>query len=280
LLAVGTLALAQISGARGRGSAVRRRMKQIWLWLGATLAMVVVQWRCYAYHFLVILPPLALLSSLAVGELLRRSRRWTSSLARAITIGVCLVTYLLPVAGGASRFGLACRIWSGELPREKYWDTVNAVGWYPFSNAAHVADYLRSHSQPDDPILVYDFDPVIYYLAQRQSPTRHLSVAPMFALENIPVVMRRAWLDEQMRDVTARPPLYLVVRDGIGSPTLASPIVPYQRGNRQCVHYAADDYGCVGMFTHDKIYRRLTRSDPQASRAERIATDLAGSHSP
>ncbi len=236
----------------------RAAVRAIWLWLGLTVVIVGLQWRCYAYHFLVVLPPLALLSGIGIARMLAAGSSLAAGATRLAGVIVLLLALLDPVAHLATNFGVACRVWSGQLPQERYWDLVNAPGWYPFSNSANVADYLRGHTRPADTILVYDFDPVIYYLAQRRSPTRHLSAAPIFAVANIPVAMRRAWLEEQTREVRARPPAYLVVPSGFRNALLPVPI-RFDRADAQGhATYAGDEYLYETRFTRDMVYRRLS----------------------
>ena len=81
---------------------------------------------------------------------------------------------------------------------------------YSYGECVLVADYVRARTEPDEPILVYAFEPAIYFVAQRQSPTRHLSTAPIFGETQIPAELRARWLSEQRQDVAVRPPRYLI----------------------------------------------------------------------
>ena len=191
-----------------------RRGPDHWIvvaWLGASLLLFVVQQRFPPYHAVPILPPLALLASAplasAAGSLVRARGRARRVLAVA---GVALV-----LIGAAApvypRYRLAYSVLSGRLSRHEYWANFEGMYNYSYGECVLVADLIRARTRPAEPILVYAFEPAIYFLAERRSPTRHLSTAPIFGETQIPKEMRQRWLAEQLRDIADRPPHYLVM---------------------------------------------------------------------
>ncbi len=237
-------------------SPYRKRVPGLyWAWLGVAAGIVTLQWRCHSYHFLVLLPPLALIG----GSLCARLRLFAeSSPRREVGPSACLfllLLFLIPVALGMRRFGLAASVLTGTISRDSYWACFNAPGWYPFENSVNVANFVREHTVPSDHILVYDYDPAIYYLSERACPTRHLSNEPIIGAQFYPAALREAWRKQQIYEITNHPPRLLVVAvcphcHGMASEHEFAP---------KRIHFAADDYELLTSITKDRIYRRLPR---------------------
>ena len=70
---------------------------------------------------------------------------------------------------------------------------------------AQTAAYLKSVTQPQDKILQWGWESVIYFLAERESPTRYSFQFPAYL--NTPY--RQAVLATLSKDIEADPPLYI-----------------------------------------------------------------------
>lgn len=75
-----------------------------------------------------------------------------------------------------------------------------------YDGQMHVIQYLREKSTPQDGVFIWGSEPLIYFLAQRNPPTRFVSNLGLISLWTPP-----AWRLELMRDLEAAPPKYLVV---------------------------------------------------------------------
>ncbi len=249
---------------------IRRIAKEygvVWGWWGLATLQVFVQQRFFYYHFLVTLPPLALLATRGLLDGRRWALRMRWSSVRAVANPALLAAALLPVAFHATTCGLAWSYWTGKITRWQYWGCFNEVGSYPFANSAHIAQYLRTHSRPSDLVLDYDFDPAVYFLSERVSPTRHLSMAPIIGQTQIPAAIRNRWRREQERDTAARPPLYLVV---LGCPHCYG-MAPVHGVVAPVIHYAGHEFEYVATFTKDEVYRRIPAGSSRSvfARADR-----------
>jgi hypothetical protein len=86
-------------------------------------------------------------------------------------------------------------------------------GDFSFLDDMDTATYLRDHTAPDEPVFVFGFEPLIYYLADRYPPTRFNSDYPLtmevagarFA------AMRAKNRAEFLHDIATRPPVYIVL---------------------------------------------------------------------
>jgi hypothetical protein len=223
-------------------------------WLGLSALIILAQWRLFDYHYVLALPPLALLAAGTLGQLQQALERRPEGLARIGGLAAVLLLLGLPIARDAARFRVAWLAWTGQMSQQAYWSLFAVPNYYPFANTAAVAGYVQTHTGPQDTILLYEFDPAIYYLADRMAPTRHLSPAPLFKDTCYPESMRRNWLQEQIADVSRRPPRLLIV---VGAPrqyglTSSDEVQPAR------IHLAGYEYAYCTKFTRDRIYRLVS----------------------
>jgi hypothetical protein len=172
--------------------------------LGCALATVWLQGKYFGYHWQTVLPLLAVLAAAGVPRLLahvRLDRRW------------------IPAAGL-----LAAVIWSGAANWGVYRDAVGAAsgtagrdrwlarfgrpyaGDNSFAATRWAADYVREHTAPGDPVLVWGFEPAVYLLSDRWPDTRFFFNVPVAA----PFVPG-TWREEFKRDLEQRPPTLMLV---------------------------------------------------------------------
>jgi hypothetical protein len=75
-----------------------------------------------------------------------------------------------------------------------------------FDGQMHVVEYLRQNSTPRDGVFVWGSEPLIYFLAQRNPPTRFVSNLGLLSLWTPP-----PWRLELVESLEAAPPKYIVV---------------------------------------------------------------------
>lgn len=139
----------------------RRAMLALLVWAGLALVDAVFTRRLWVHYFLVLLPPLCLLAALLITGLIRpeagmgRPRR---DLALVLLVGASLAPVAMPAAA-ASAGWLSRHVVRGEpLPPDA---------------PAEVAAYLRERTAASDQVYVADYEPIVYYLADRKAPTRY-----------------------------------------------------------------------------------------------------------
>jgi len=94
---------------------------------------------------------------------------------------------------------------------------------YPWARAIshydaqmHVIQYLRQNSSPQDGVFVWGSEPLIYFLAQRNPPTRFVTNLGVISFWTPP-----GWRLELVRDLEAAPPQYIVVESEDWVPMLS-----------------------------------------------------------
>jgi hypothetical protein len=87
---------------------------------------------------------------------------------------------------------------------------------FDFTEDFDVAAYLRLHTRPQDPIQVWGYESLVYYLADRYASSRFQMTHPlvMHAPGATLTPMQLRWRADFLRDIDERPPVYVaVVRD-------------------------------------------------------------------
>ncbi|MFI0235219.1 ArnT family glycosyltransferase [Streptomyces sp. NPDC016845] len=176
---------------------------ELWLWLASSAGAVLCGFHFFGHYYLQLTPPLALLGTAAL-RTLPRERRATALLVSAC----CCVLFLT---------------WGALAPRPE------------LAHARQVAQAVRTHTAPEDPVLIWGIHPETYWLADRTPATRYptaglltnysggrdgASVGEKYAVEG-------AWAAFG-REFTARPPR-LVVDDSRGAPYAPERVRPLRR---------------------------------------------------
>ncbi|MEU9289198.1 glycosyltransferase family 39 protein [Streptomyces sp. NPDC048275] len=115
----------------------------LWLWLAASVAAVMVGFHFFGHYYLQLIPPVVLLATGAV-QILPRERR-----ASAILTSVCCCAVFLA--------------WGVLAPRSE------------LAHTQRVAEAVRARSAPGDRVLVWGIHPETYWLADRTPASRYLT---------------------------------------------------------------------------------------------------------
>lgn len=145
------------------------------LWLLAGLLFALIQAKGFDTHWLLMLPPLALLAADSLDRLVQLLRG--ESLRAAV--------YLLVVLAGAgiianSTWARAWPYYSGEISQEEFYRQFQANDLKPWESLA-VVDYLRERVAPGDTIYIWGFRPEVAYLGGWRPATRYQAHFPLVA---------------------------------------------------------------------------------------------------
>lgn len=195
----------------GQGVRVYRRgWLVVWLWLLAGLAIMLAQAKGYDYHWLPMLPPLALLAAGSIDRLLHM-----------LALGLARLTRLPPkiaqnFAAAAAALGLlailVAGIWpkswpylTGQEDRLAYYRRFQA-GEFVADESLQVANYLRQRTTPGDSLFIWGFRPEVYYLSSLNPASRFIFQFPLVA-DWYPA----AWRQETVDTLWAALPPYVLV---------------------------------------------------------------------
>lgn len=246
------LAAAGAGTARFWSPAGRRTV----LGLGAAgLLAVWVQNKYFGYHWQTVLPALALLAAAGTGLLLQRLGSSLPALPGSLKLAPFLVAGWCLLTGGAY-YRDSARLAGGRLSREAWLSRFGPPGGgdYSFLAARRAAEYVRAHTTDGDRILVWGFEPAVYLLSGRRSPTRFFFNVPVTA----PFVPEN-WRREFLEAVEARPPVYVLV--------LRGDRIPHANGRRddstdqlrdwpELEHWLTSGYAQETVIEDFTVYRR------------------------
>lgn len=181
-----------------------REWRLVTLWLVAALIIMLVQAKGYDYHWLPMLPPLALMAADTVDRLIQ----WAAQrgFARRSELPAALLTVLIFLAI------LYAGVWPKALPyltgREsqvEYFSRFQA-GEFMADESLRVAVLLRERVVPGDSLYIWGFRPEVYYLSQLNPATRFIFHFPLVG-EWYPV----SWRQENVDTLWAALPPYVLV---------------------------------------------------------------------
>jgi len=208
-----TLVLAAV-GLVGLWRGDRARAWWLTAWLAASVAAVLAQRQLAPYHYLLVVPPLAVSAAAGVATLQEALAR-PAAAGRPLA-GATLVAALALGAWGAPAwqrvYGLDATHRAGKLAREPYLRRLQ-TDRFSTATAEAAGRYLRERTRPGDGILVWGLSPGIYALADRHPVTRYpfhkllLTEAPL-SLRVPGLAARRA---DFLRRLHADPPAYILV---------------------------------------------------------------------
>lgn len=152
------------SRTRGRSHPV---MMFTLIWIAMELLLASVSGRPYDHYFIMLLPPMALLTAALVAEILShpltranvRRRVRSPAIIAALFALVMLRPFVANVVLRARTTGIV-------PPRAS-------------SQVVQTADYVRAHSDPTDRLLVWGLSGGVYFLAQRPPASRYLFAVPL-----------------------------------------------------------------------------------------------------
>src|SRR5690606_25153990 len=164
LLAAAWFVLGRAGEQRGRGWWV------IVLWALAGLAIMLVQAKGYDYHWLPMLPPLALLGADTIDRLIDLAARNGYARRSQIPATVLVVALLLAIQGR----GIWPQAWyylTGQEDQLAYYGRFQA-GEVVADESLAVANFLRERVSPGDSLYIWGFRPEVYFLSQLNPATR------------------------------------------------------------------------------------------------------------
>ena len=116
-------------------------------------------------------------------------------------------------------------------------------------------DFLKENSKPEDKIFFWGFQPLVYFMSERKSPSRFISNMPLVAAWSVP-----EWRDEVVEDLKNSPPKFFIVGRDDELPSIL--YIPYDSEHAlaafpQLAGFVAENYYPVydlGVFI---VYQRM-----------------------
>ncbi len=213
------------------------------LWLTTTVLLNLWQGHSYRYHFIIWLPPIALLAGAAFADL-----RTAGLIPRA----------LAPILLSAMAVGQGLAMWpwmrdaydnvivQGKPARTLHLESKEAAQRY-------LAEFLQENTLPDERIIVFSDTPVVYFLAQRQNATRFPYLR--WADEARDAAVRTALAGTYLDDLTRNPPRFFVLSQD-GFPWESARFIETWKGMAEVNRFVEENYEFVGENGPYLLFRR------------------------
>ena len=212
-----------------------RRVREVALLALTAYAGVLIQAKFFWYHWLAVLPFVALLGGKGLADLARtllREQRRAVAYA-GVAAAVAVLVYLTPAMteGAIQQWRGVRDYFAGDTSRRAFNNQFGPYGGGTYSYLAdvQVARYVNEHTQPGDTIYVYGYEALVYLLSQRESASRFFYVFPVISTWTPP-----QWRAEWVNDLNTREPRYLLVQANEGAPWITGL-------HEDTAHYAAHD---------------------------------------
>ncbi len=189
------------------GAARRRAWWLVLLWALAGLLIMLAQAKGYDYHWLPLLPPLALLAADALDRLLAlAARRGLARRGGAPAAALCALLLLALLA-----VPMWTRAWpylTGAQDQQAYYSRFQAGEDFNAGESLAMASLLRERVVPGDSLYIWGFRPEVYYLSGLNPATRFIFQFPLVG----------AWYPAEWREENAEvlwaalPPYTLVLQ--------------------------------------------------------------------
>lgn len=200
------------------GEARRERFMLYSAYVGSVFA-VFVQGTFAGYHYL---PGLGIgsilmgtmfsqVTQLVLGERVLQIRRWSIKLSECAVLAILLIAPVFYVKPNYVHSLVTLHFLERPKPNE-----YRNASVFDFTEDFEVAEYLRAHTTPAEPVQVWGYESLVYYLADREAASRFQMTHPL--VMRVPgrdiTPMQQRWREEFMNDMEVRQPKYVaVVRD-------------------------------------------------------------------
>lgn len=185
-------------------------------WFGLGLFLnILVQFKFFDYHFMVMMLPLSILAGAFFGDYLGDFYSGRSGKAKAGLLVLAALLLAANLKDGLGRYPREILYDLGLVSRENFLSKYGRYGFGDLSVEAStkVARYLREQTSPSDKVLVFSLEPGLNFMSRRQAPTRFCYDLPLTCqyggprFKNYQEKLRKEFL----ASLSQEPPVYIAV---------------------------------------------------------------------
>jgi len=161
------------------------------VWMAGTILSICMGWWLFYYHFIILIPPLAVFTSCGFFQLsdrliFQRTKRYqiagnliVSLLALFLLLEFLLAYYsayistgIMPALLGRGKIN-AVEIYSRYRVQEI---TIND---FSFTDDYLLAQYLKTHTRKEEKIFIWGWEALVYFLSEREPASRYIFIYPL-----------------------------------------------------------------------------------------------------
>lgn len=153
----------------------------ILIWLTTSILGLIIQWKFFIYHFLLLIPPLVIGSVLLVKLVLDDYYIRFSRLTIGLISVASIVYFLLAFKPYWSRYGELIDVVTNKVDiREHYVKVgITADKVFRLSQVFEVSSYIKNNTSENDKVFIWNLEPLLYYLSGRACVSRFIVHQPL-----------------------------------------------------------------------------------------------------
>jgi len=189
----------------------RARARRVYgLLVASGLLFVLLQAKLFSYHHLPLVASLSIPAGIGLVEIAanRRTRAWAAALGLSFLVLAAITLELR-----AKNLGPDLAVPLGPKTLEQRYVELGGIrrgqGDFSFEASMELARYIEANTSADEPIFIWGFEPVVYFLSDRDPPTRFIMNTPLFG-----AMAHAEYIEELLDDLEKNPPVYFVVATG------------------------------------------------------------------
>ena len=163
----------------------------VW-WIGGIIHLA-AQMKFFSYHSLPVLVPQSILLARGFFVLYDWAKPWKGVRIGLTTLLVLFMLGLSVIYEYPRRYQTLWQVVSGQQTLREAYEKVDDNPKYDFVVSIRanlqVAEYLKAHTKPSDSVFIWSFEPMIYFLAERDCASRYVYNHPLFV--DIPALTLR-----------------------------------------------------------------------------------------
>ena len=153
----------------------------VFSWLISSIFSLIIQWKFYHYHFLVILPSIIIGALYFVSIILKPGSEKFRKIAitgfALIFVGYLIFAFKPYISNYSTLYGFLSGKVSLKESYIKNGTTTDSV--FMIEKTFKAIDYVNQNTEIDDKIYVWGFDPLIYYISGRECSSRFIYNFPL-----------------------------------------------------------------------------------------------------
>ena len=171
---------------------VQKERALLILWIVGTILSICIGWWLFYYHFIILIPPLALFASYGFFQLFdrlpsqgRKAHQMIRSLILYLFIPFLLLEFLFAYYHSYVSTGIiSALIGGGKLNAEEIYSRYkvqeyNTITDFSFREDYRLSDYLKAHTNKGEKIFIWGWESLVYFLSEIEPTSRFIFIYPL-----------------------------------------------------------------------------------------------------
>jgi hypothetical protein len=158
----------------------------LYAWIISSLAGLIIQWKFFLYHFLVIIPSLSVGATIFIAKINERFKLSFPKVLPVSTVIIIIIYFLFGFKPYSANYSDLFSYMKGEKTLQQVYieKGFTSDSAFMIGNTFNAVDYIKNNTTESDGIYVWGFDPLIYYLSGRHCVSRFIYNFPLYWKEN------------------------------------------------------------------------------------------------